>query len=139
MDIHYVGFWARLFAFIIDNILILLFCGALIFILMMPFPLGNNSRLVVALRLIIEYIVPIIIIVLFWIYREATPGKMLIGAKIVDAKTLAKPSSGQYIGRYFAYYVSTIFLFLGFIWIAFDQRKQGWHDKLAHTVVIYRK
>jgi uncharacterized RDD family membrane protein YckC len=27
-------------------------------------------------------------------------------------------------------------LLLGFIWVGFDQRKQGWHDKLAKTVVI---
>jgi uncharacterized RDD family membrane protein YckC len=26
--------------------------------------------------------------------------------------------------------------FLGFIWVAFDKRKQGWHDKIAGTVVI---
>jgi len=40
------------------------------------------------------------------------------------------------IGRYFGYYVSGLILALGFIWIAFDKRKQGWHDKLAGTLVI---
>jgi len=25
---------------------------------------------------------------------------------------------------------------LGLVWVAFDRRKQGWHDKLAGTVVI---
>ena len=51
----------------------------------------------------------------------------------------AKPSTGQLIGRYFGYYVSTIPLFLGFVWVAFDPRKQGWHDKLAGTVVVREK
>src|SRR5712691_4463369 len=37
--------------------------------------------------------------------------------------------------RYFANRVTTIFM-LGLTWIAFDKRKQGWHDKLAGTVVI---
>jgi uncharacterized RDD family membrane protein YckC len=69
-------------------------------------------------------------------YRQATPGKMAIGAKIVDAKTLGKPSTGQLIGRYFAYYLSSIVLLLGFIWVGFDARKQGWHDKLAGTLVV---
>jgi uncharacterized RDD family membrane protein YckC len=40
------------------------------------------------------------------------------------------------VGRYFAYFVSTIPFCLGFLWVAFDKRKQGWHDKLAHTVVV---
>jgi len=46
------------------------------------------------------------------------------------------PSLGQAIGRYLAYFVSALVLGLGFIWIAFDTRKQGWHDKLAGTVVV---
>ena len=64
---------------------------------------------------------------------------MVISAKIVDAQTGEKPSLGQFIGRYFAYYVSTIPFGLGLIWVAFDRRKQGWHDKLAGTVVIRKK
>jgi uncharacterized RDD family membrane protein YckC len=81
-------------------------------------------------------LLPAIAVVLFWVYRQATPGKMAIGAKIVDAKTLGKPSTGQLIGRYLSYYLSTIVFLLGFIWVAFDARKQGWHDKLAGTLVI---
>ncbi|MBI4998962.1 MAG: RDD family protein, partial [Rhodocyclales bacterium] len=29
--------------------------------------------------------------------------------------------------------------FLGFVWVAFDRRKQGWHDKLAGSVVVRTK
>jgi uncharacterized RDD family membrane protein YckC len=43
---------------------------------------------------------------------------------------------GRAIARYAGYLVSIIPLFLGFIWIAFDARKQGWHDKIADTVVV---
>jgi uncharacterized RDD family membrane protein YckC len=77
--------------------------------------------------------------VLFWVYRQATPGKIAIDARIVDATTGEKPSTGQLIGRYLGYYVSTIPLLLGFVWVAFDPRKQGWHDKLAGTVVVRPK
>jgi hypothetical protein len=59
-------------------------------------------------------------------------------AKIVDAKTGGKPSTGQLIGRYFAYFLSMLPLFLGFIWVAWDRKKQGLHDKLSGTVVIKR-
>lgn len=38
--------------------------------------------------------------------------------------------------RYVGYIISAIPFLLGFIWAAFDSRKQGWHDKIAATVVI---
>jgi uncharacterized RDD family membrane protein YckC len=38
--------------------------------------------------------------------------------------------------RYVGIILSIIPLFLGLIWAAFDPRKQGWHDKMAQTVVI---
>ena len=82
---------------------------------------------------------PALAIVLFWIYRQATPGKMAIGARIVDAYTGGQPSTKQLVIRYLGYYVSSIPLFLGLIWVAFDPRKQGWHDKLAGTVVVRSK
>jgi uncharacterized RDD family membrane protein YckC len=75
-------------------------------------------------------------VVLFWMYRQATPGKMAIGARIVDARTGRPPGTKQLVGRYLGYYVSTIPFCLGLIWVAFDPRKQGWHDKLAGTVVV---
>ncbi len=73
---------------------------------------------------------------LFWKYRQATPGKMVLGLKIVDAKTLGALGIGQMLGRYFAYLVSAIPVYLGFLWIGWDARKQGWHDKLSGTLVI---
>jgi len=79
------------------------------------------------------------IFIVFWTIKSATLGKMLFSAYIVDAKTLGKASPTQNIIRYFGYYVSMIPLFLGFFWIAFDKRKQGWHYKFAGTLVIKGK
>jgi len=84
----------------------------------------------------VSYVLPAIAIIAFWVYKSATPGKIAIRATIVDAKTGLQPSNGQLIGRYFAYYISTLPLCLGFLWIAWDPKKQGWHDKLAGTVVV---
>ncbi|MBC7620480.1 MAG: RDD family protein, partial [Candidatus Saccharibacteria bacterium] len=88
---------------------------------------------------LLSWVAPAAAIVLFWIYRQATPGKIAIGAHIVDAMTGGKPSTRQLLIRYVGYYVSTIPLFLGMIWVAFDPRKQGWHDKMAGTVVVRKK
>jgi len=78
-------------------------------------------------------------VVVFWIYKQATPGKMAVSARVVDAKTGNTLTVGQSIGRYLGYFVSAIPLGLGLIWVAFDPKKQGWHDKLAGTVVIRSK
>jgi len=97
--------------------------------------LGRSDSAIAALLDIKVQIALIVATILFWRFRGATPGKMLIKAKIVNAETLAPASTGRLIGRFFAYIVSCFFM-LGFIWIAFDKRKQGWHDKLAGTVVV---
>lgn len=81
-------------------------------------------------------IIYFLIILAFWKYYGATPGKMLFSIRIVDVKTGEPATMRCLILRYFAYGISTIPFFLGFISIAFNERKQGWHDKLADTAVI---
>lgn len=88
---------------------------------------------------IISWIVPIFIVLGFWTWRQATPGKMAIKSKIVDAITGGKPTLKQWILRYIGYYVSLIPFGLGYFWVAFDKRKQGWHDKIAGTLVVPNK
>lgn len=87
-------------------------------------------------NLMLSYILPAVAIIIFWVYKSATPGKMATNLIIVDARTGEKPSTAQFIIRYLDYYVSAIPLFLGLIWVGIDKRKQGWHDKLAGTVVL---
>lgn len=79
---------------------------------------------------------PAVGIILFWLYKQATPGKMAISARIVDADTGNTISIGQSIGRYLAFFIPMLPFYLGFIWVAFDSKKQGWHNKLANTVVV---
>lgn len=76
------------------------------------------------------------VVIIFWIYRAATPGKMLLNMKIVDAKTHQAPTKMQCFVRYIGYFVSLIPLCLGFVWIYFDKKGQGFHDKMAGTIVI---
>ncbi|MDR2151501.1 MAG: RDD family protein [Helicobacteraceae bacterium] len=85
---------------------------------------------------IIGAIVAAIYTIGFWANKQATPGKMVFNAKIVDAETLGKPTMAQLIGRYFAHILSALPLCLGFLWVAFDNQKRGWRDMLAGTLVI---
>jgi uncharacterized RDD family membrane protein YckC len=133
---RYVGFWKRLLAFFIDVlILVTIFVTIAIAIYGRRYVQLASEGQTILFDLLVQGVLPAVAAILFWRFRGATPGKMLVSARIVDAATLGAPSTGKLIGRYFAYIVSSIFM-LGFIWIAFDKRKQGWHDKLAGTVVI---
>jgi len=134
--VQYGGFWLRLAATIIDTIWMVAIIIPVLYLIYGPEYFASTKAILGPADLIMNYIFPILAVLLFWRYRSATPGKMILSLKIVDAKTLGKPSTGQFIARYFGYFVSTIALCLGFLWIAFDKRKQGWHDKIAGTVVI---
>ena len=68
---------------------------------------------------------------------RSTPGKIALSARIMDAQSGGRPSTARLVARCFAYIASGLPLFLGFVWIAIDRRKQGWHDKIAGTVVVY--
>ncbi|MGH8454487.1 MAG: RDD family protein [Nevskiales bacterium] len=133
--IQYVGFWARVGASIIDTILIMVVIAP-IALAVVGREYFDLTRTTGGTEILLEWIFPAVAVIVFWIYRSATPGKIVINAVIVDASTFGKPSTGQFIGRYLGYFVSTIPLGLGLFWIGWDKRKQGWHDKLAGTVVI---
>jgi uncharacterized RDD family membrane protein YckC len=134
---EYVGFWARVGAAIIDTILAMVIVAPLLtYFYGAEYWIRTGSLIAGPADLLLNWILPAIAVILFWIYRQATPGKMAIGAKIVDAKTLGKPSTGQLVIRYLGYYVSIIPLMLGILWVGFDARKQGWHDKIAGTLVV---
>lgn len=135
-DREYVGFWARVVASIIDTILILVVMIPVMLALYGDAYWRDTSLSKGLLGFLVEWVLPAVAVLAFWFTKQATPGKMAVSARIVDAETGDKPSAGQFVGRYLAYFVSVIPLFLGLIWVAFDRRKQGWHDKLAGTVVI---
>ena len=74
-----------------------------------------------------------------WLFtglRGQTPGKMAVGIKVVDVQgnrpTLRIAALREVLGKV----ISTVVLFLGFLWIDIDKQKQGWHDKIADTYVV---
>jgi uncharacterized RDD family membrane protein YckC len=140
-DIEYAGFWSRVWATIIDSLLLCIVTYPLLiaFYGFAYFDTEKSGFIAGPADFLISWVFPAVAIILFWVKKQATPGKMAISARIVDAKTGNSASVGQLIVRYFAYFLSLLPLCLGIIWVAFDKRKQGWHDKLAGTVVIRQK
>lgn len=138
-ELEYVGFWPRVGASLIDTVLIVVITWPILTAFYGETYWTSEKLIQGPMDFLLSWVFPAVAVILFWAIKQATPGKMAIGSKIVDAKTGRVPSTGQYVGRYLAYYLSTIPLGLGLIWVAFDVRKQGWHDKLAGTVVVRRK
>ena len=139
-EMQYAGFWIRTGAAIIDSILIvLIIVPLLIAIYGWAYFDGNHSGLIAGpADFLISWVLPPLAVIAFWIVKQATPGKMAVSTRIVDAASGEAASAGQLVGRYLAYYVSLLPLGLGILWVAFDKKKQGWHDKLAGTVVVRR-
>ena len=133
---EYAGFWIRVGASLIDTILILIIALP---ILTIEYGISywlSESFVQGFWDLLFSYLLPAMVVIIFWVYKSATPGKMAMKLTIVDAKTGRRPSVSQFIIRYLGYYVAMLPLFLGIIWVGIDRRKQGWHDKLAGTVVL---
>jgi uncharacterized RDD family membrane protein YckC len=133
---EYAGFWIRFGAMLIDLVV-------MIILLYIPLTMIYGEEYWIGEQfiygfwdVILGYIVPIVVTIWFWLRYSGTPGKMATKLRIVDAATGNKMTTGQAIGRYFAYTIAILPLCLGLIWVGIDKKKQGWHDKLAGTVVI---
>ncbi len=138
-EFEYVGFWPRVGASVIDTILIMMVMYPLLVAVYGWAYFGSEKLIQGPADVLISIVMPAAAIVWLWLKRGSTPGKDAISAKIVDAKTGNPPTLRQSVIRYLGYYVSTIPFGLGLVWVAFDARKQGWHDKMAGTVVVRRR
>lgn len=133
---EYAGFWIRTGAVLIDLVVMAIVLGIpLTFIYGTEY--WEGTQMIHGFwDALLGWIVPIVATIWFWLRFFGTPGKMALKLKIVDAKTGNKLTLRQAIGRYFAYIPAMLPIGLGFVWIGIDKKKQGWHDKLAGTVVI---
>jgi uncharacterized RDD family membrane protein YckC len=164
---EYAGFWIRLLAYLIDLIPLLIISIVLFAPLFgaffdtvrdMPFPRRGTTLSAEEYRALQEQMMrqmteamapfypayglsqlfSIAYYVGFWTWRGQTPGMMLLGLRVARESDGIPPGLARSILRYVGYFISAFVLFIGFIWIAFDSRKQGWHDKIAGTVVVRR-
>lgn len=130
---RYAGFWIRFLASIIDGIIIGVI-GAVIF----PGSASYSDGMVKVTQNGPQTLLSLVFTIGFWLWLSATPGKLILGLKIVEENG-AKLSVKGAILRYIGYIVSGIVIGLGFLWIGFDKEKQGWHDKIAKTHVIHTR
>lgn len=126
--------------------------------------LDAQPPLPVWFSVIFKYLIPAVVLVWLWKWKAATPGKMILGLRVVDAVTRGRLSVGQCIVRMFGYLIPMAPLLLfalapasprpllmlaaaglslplvwGFFSIFRHPQKQGWHDRMAGTVVVQTK
>lgn len=153
---HYAGFVTRSIAFSIDMILIAVTQITIMFITRLlldffgfdqlslaifePTEATNASFFITTMRWVIAFIGSGFLFALYsismWLLVDKTLGQALLGLRVLrtDGQSL---TLGPAIRRILGYYVSFLALFLGFLWVLIDDRRQGWHDKIADTVVVY--
>lgn len=136
MNNKYAGFWRRFLASSVDGTIEVLLVWGLAFSLGLN-PFDETKTTYKTIYQVISFILTTGFSILFWVnYQGATPGKKLMAIKVVHGEDGKPLNYGVAVIRYFGYFVSLIPLALGYIWIAFDSKKQGWHDKIAGTYVV---
>jgi uncharacterized RDD family membrane protein YckC len=126
---EYMGFWIRFGAAIIDGLV----TSFITFILAFIGRAGSTALIMV----------PFLWLLVPWLYhwlfiglKGQTLGKMAVGIKVINAQG-SMPGLGEAALREVpGKIVSSIVIYLGFLWIIWDRQKQGWHDKIANTYVV---
>ncbi len=134
---EYAGFWRRFLPYIIDLII-----GFVILDLSLEllsaihnhiFALGVD--LINSLGFLIAILFSAMLTIFCWTHWGMTLGKYIFRIKVVD-KYGNKLTYDKSFIRLVGYTLSALILYLGYLWIAFDEKKQGWHDKMAESFVV---
>ena len=139
----YAGFWIRVLAYLIDTLLIsIVFCplGFGLGLLGAAGEIDENDPAWVGINLLLN----VVSVVVGWLYFaltessswQATVGKRLLKLKVTDMDG-QRISFGKATGRYFGQILSGMICGIGYIMVAFTEKKQGLHDLMAGTLVVW--
>lgn len=141
--VDYAGFWLRLGAMAIDSVIL----AFLVWMLAGGYPIifgrgwmgaaSSDDAGVIYwfFLLLIPVLMSAAYFIGFWRWRGQTPGKLALQITVVRFNG-DLVSWGGAVMRFLGYIISIAPLFIGFLWVAYDLRRQGWHDKLAETYVV---
>ncbi|HUH65685.1 MAG TPA: RDD family protein [Syntrophales bacterium] len=148
-DNRFGGFWRRAMAFSIDKIILffislfILFAGALALSMgflshyrdLLPERVAQVTVAFMFFYLLMTAFIGMLYFTYFHGASGQTPGKMIFGLKVIQS-TGEEMTFGLAFLRWVGYIISCLCFYIGFLWIAFDGKKQGWHDKIAGTLVV---
>ena len=139
-QVRYGGFWRRFWACMLDGMVLafasMIVYGAAIAIVRFISPdIEDPFKVLLIPQLIANMIIKAFYFIYFHGLTGQTVGKLALGLKVVkrDGDTIGFARATV---RYFGSIIGLLFAGLGFVWIAFDARKQGWHDKMAGSFVV---
>ena len=132
------GFWRRVTAYLLDGVILAVvgfLLGIVVGIAGVALRMRDGDITVVA-QLLGE-LLGIGYFMFFWSARGSgqTPGMRALGLRVIRTDGTYM-SVGRAFLRNVAFGISTLALGIGLIWVAFDENKQGWHDKIADTYVV---
>ena len=138
-QLNYAGFWKRFAAGFIDLVILIILNAIVVLIVLL---IAINMLYYTAINLA-SIAVLLVLLMTTWIYyaayesssRQATPGKTALGIKVTDLNG-RRIGFGKATGRYFGKILSLIILAIGFITIAFTEKKQGLHDEMVDCLVV---
>ena len=142
--IAFAGHGPRLIAYIVDGLILTIALFVLIALPAMvgfvafargPGP-GMGVIAVVVVLSLLAIVVSIAYFPFFWARGGQTPGMKLFRLRVVRDRDGGPISGGQAVMRLVGYWINSAVLYIGFAWILVDQRRRGWHDLIAGTVVI---
>ena len=140
----YAGFWYRALALIIDSVLSVVLTLAIV--MPLAFVMGaamSRSYSLPEIEAAGGLLGNVFGVAIGWLYFtisessswQATLGKRMLGLRVTD-ETGNRIGFGRANGRYFSKFLSAITLGIGYLMVAFTDKKQGLHDKMAGTLVL---
>lgn len=151
---YYAGFSSRMLAFFVDTVILVLTFVILswfisVSIRILPVarifgfslskllgPEGTAQLLSFNTFIAVATFSTILYYVFFWTIIGQTLGMVLLGLRVVTVEG-RRLTVWRALLRFIGYMIAALPFFLGFAWILVDDRRQGWHDKLARTYVAY--
>lgn len=151
---YYSGFVSRTLAYLIDAVIIGLTISIVYWIFskivfpVVPIDISSCPPLTTSLTAIscnvFRWLLNLfmigftpVYILFFWLLAGQTPGKAILGVRVqrLDGGRMTLLTGLIRLAGYFLCFLS---MGIGFLWIILDDRRQGWHDKLAGTCVVYK-
>jgi uncharacterized RDD family membrane protein YckC len=131
--VRYAGFWIRAVAFIIDAIILAAVFLAIAFFLTTSYEETGPARMAA----ILQSVISILYLAAFWASPlQATLGQKICGLRVVDEFGCIRISFMRGIGRALALVLSGLLFGIGYLMVAFTERKRGLHDMIAGTCVV---
>ncbi len=148
--VEYMGFWIRLAAFAVDRIISYLIAAGIAAAIGLSRTTGEvdpaiEQEVTIALEtinysfLLLVWGISTVYNIVLTTLRGQTLGKMLFGIQVVDSNGNIPPWHRVIVRELVGKSVSELILWLGYIWIGFDQSKRGWHDYLGSSYVVRKR